>query len=303
MKHMVKWKSRRTAWKKADAGGTGFFPWELLLFSVLAFSRFFDHKLNAHAGTPPLMKSYEAALVLTIIYVLLVLAFGVTVCKKAIQETKRESAYLTSFFMVFMVPFFLHKYYFGTLDMAVWIPVTAALLFLVKTTGELSLKREWAAMVLVVLPALILAVVLGFYKKDVQTLLSGRQFVLLLVFFSPYLFAAVRFVQRLCRGAEPTRRKLYTFSAFFGILPAAVWAAAGDYSRCVFYGFVCAILLTVSFMATGDVWLIQQLKKEKEEVQKWLPIPEVFVFYPLIFITFWMMGWESIPVEEILKLQ
>ena len=41
----------------------------------------------------------------------------------------------------------------------------------------------------------------------------------------------------------------------------------------------------------------------KEEIRKVLPIPAVFVLYPLIFITFWMMGWESIPAEEILKLQ
>ena len=48
---------------------------------------------------------------------------------------------------------------------------------------------------------------------------------------------------------------------------------------------------------------ISQLQETKDKVKEYLPIPEVFILYPLIFITFWMMGNENIPVEKILELQ
>lgn len=184
-----------------------------------------------------------------------------------------------------------------------WIPVTAAASVFGENDGELSLKREWAAMVLVVLPALILAVVLGFYKKDVQTLLSGRQFVLLLVFFSPYLFAAVRFVQRLCRGAEPTRRKLYTFSAFFGILPAAVWAAARRLQQ------MCVLRLCLCHFADGQFHGDRRCvadtatEERKRRGAKMAADSGSVCVLPADFYHILDDGWESIPVEEILKLQ
>ena len=286
------------------------FPAELLFFGVLAFSRFFDHKLQEHAGAFVFMESYGGALVVTLAYLLLFFTFCVFLLRRAGAARNREMGYLISFLAVFMIPFFLHKNYFGTSDTVVLLLVLAAELFLVGMKGKnLSdgsrrlWRRETAILAILLLPGIGTAVVLGFVKGDVQPLLSVRQFIVMLLFFSPYLFFAARFFWRLLRKDRGAQRGIYLAYALGSALPAALWILAGDYSRAVFYAFVCYIFPAVCFAALGDEIFIESMAKEKKKIVQTLSFPAVFVFYPLIFITFWMMGWESIPAEEILKLQ
>lgn len=144
---------------------------------------------------------------------------------------------------------------------------------------------------------------IGIFVPDVRDLLSGRQFVVMLLLLSPYGYWGLRFFGGLLRGTRGRKRWTYVLCAVGGVCPAILWTAAGDYSRAVFYGFVGVILPALCLTALGDAFFVAHVRGMKEEIRKVLPIPAVFVLYPLIFITFWMMGWESIPAEEILKLQ
>ena len=164
-------------------------------------------------------------------------------------------------------------------------------------------KTSLAITILIAGTFTAIATVLGFFVPDVRDLLSGRQFVVMLLLLSPYGYWGLRFFGGLLRGTRGRKRWTYVLCAVGGVCPAILWTAAGDYSRAVFYGFVGVILPALCLTALGDAFFVAHVRGMKEEIRKVLPIPAVFVLYPLIFITFWMMGWESIPAEEILKLQ
>lgn len=226
---------------------------------------------------------------------------------------EREICCLSIFLSAFAVPFFLHRDYFGTADELVLTFVLAALLLVMVKSGREKQKAEsresalektsLAVVILIAGTFTVLAAVLGFLVPDVQDLLSGRQFVVMLLLLSPYGYWGLRFFRGLLGEARGKERWTCLLCAAGGLCPAILWTAAGDYSRAVFYGFVGGILPVLCLTALGDPRIIAHVRTVKEEIRKVLPIPAVFVLYPLIFITFWMMGWESIPAEEILKLQ
>lgn len=288
----------------------GLFPAELLFFCALAFSRFFDHKQSSHPLPFPFMDSYGFALAELLVYLALFCGLCVLLIFLA-KERERDMVYLCEFLAVFLVPFFCHRSYFGTVDMAVWTLVLAvSLVVAARCTGKgeksAVRKKQFLLLLMILLPSVFLAVFLGGPFDDVQTLLSAKQFLLLLIFFSPYLYIGGKFLLELCREVKKRRPEmfgLYFLYACAGWMPAGIWTIVGDYSRAVFYGFVCYLLPAACFVAIGDDFFAARLERIKETVKKVLPMPEVFVIYPLIFITFWMMGWESIPAEEILKLQ
>lgn len=302
------------------------FGLELLYFFLLAFSRFFDHKLQEHPVPFSFMEHYGVAAGLTVIYLLLL--FGLTGAalrlgrKSAYTGEKveeqggireREICWLSIFLSAFAVPFFLHRDYFGAADELVLTFVLAALLLVLGKSGRAEQKAEnresalekisLAVAALIAGTFTVLAAVLGFLLPDVQDLLSGRQFVVMLLLLSPYGYWGLRFFGGLLRGTRGRNRWTYVLCAVGGVCPAILWTAAGDYSRAVFYGFVGVILPALCLTALGEPRVTDRVRTVKEEIRKVLPIPAVFVLYPLIFITFWMMGWESIPAEEILKLQ
>lgn len=302
------------------------FGLELLYFFLLAFSRFFDHKLQEHPVNFSFMEHYGTAVGLTLIYLLLL--FGITGAalwlgqKSAYRGEKveeqegtreREICWLSIFLSAFAVPFFLHRDYFGTSDELVLTFVLAALLLVLGKSGrgeqkaqsrEAALEKTSLAITILIAGTFtVLAAVLGFLVPDVRDLLSGRQFVVMLLLLSPYGYWGLRFFRGLFGEARGKERWTYVLCAVGGVCPAILWTAAGDYSRAVFYGFVGVILPALCLTALGDAFFVAHVQGMKEEIRKVLPIPAVFVLYPLIFITFWMMGWESIPAEEILKLQ
>lgn len=304
------------------------FGLELLYFFLLAFSRFFDHKLLEHPVPFSFMEHYGTAVGLTLIYLLFL--FGVmgaalwlerkrgetgSVCEGAHSSASREReiCWLSIFLSAFAVPFFLHRDYFGTSDELVLTFVLAALLLVLGKSGrgeqkaqsrEAALEKTSLAITILIAGTFTaIATVLGFFVPDVRDLLSGRQFVVMLLLLSPYGYWGLRFFGGLLRGTRGRKRWTYVLCAVGGVCPAILWTAAGDYSRAVFYGFVGVILSALCLTALGDAFFVAHVWGMKEEIRKVLPIPAVFVLYPLIFITFWMMGWESIPAEEILKLQ
>lgn len=304
------------------------FGLELLYFFLLAFSRFFDHKLLEHPVPFSFMEHYGTAVGLTLIYLLFL--FGVMgaalwlgrkmgetgrVCAGAHSSVlrEREICWLSIFLSAFAVPFFLHRDYFGAADELVLTFVLAVLLLVMVKSGREKQKAEnresalektsLAVVILIAGTFTVLAAVLGFLVPDVRDLLSGRQFVVMLLLLSPYGYWGLRFFRGLFGEARGKERWTYVLCAVGGVCPAILWTAAGDYSRAVFYGFVGVILPALCLTALGDAFFVAHVRGMKEEIRKVLPIPAVFVLYPLIFITFWMMGWESIPAEEILKLQ
>ena len=307
------------------------FGLEFLYFFLLVFSRFFDHKLQGHPVPFAFMEHYGAAVGLAVIYLLLLLGLTGVVLrmgkksapgagnKEAEEKTReREICWISIFLSVFAAPFFLHRDYFGAADELVWTFLLAVLLLLLLAANKKNREgirhrteteendeeaAGFAAALLIAGVFTVTAVVLGFLVSDVQDLLSGRQFVVMLLLLSPYGYWGLRFLTGLMRRARGRKRWTYVLCAAGGICPAVLWTAAGDYSRAFFYGFTGIILPTLCLMALGDTLLAAHVRRAKEEIRKVLPIPAVFVLYPLIFITFWMMGWESIPAEEILKLQ
>lgn len=304
------------------------FGLELLYFFLLAFSRFFDHKLQEHPVPFSFMEHYGAAAGLTLIYLLLLFdltgaalwlgrKMGETgrVCEGAHSSASREReiCWLSIFLSAFAVPFFLHRDYFGASDELVLTFVLAALLLVLGKSGrgeqkaqsrEAALEKTSLAITILIAGTFTaIAIVLGFFVPDVRDLLSGRQFLVMLLLLSPYGYWGLRFFGGLLRGTRGRKRWTYVLCAVGGVCPAILWTAAGDYSRAVFYGFVGVILPVLCLTALGEPRFISHVRTAKEEIRKVLPIPAVFVLYPLIFITFWMMGWESIQAEEILKLQ
>ena len=127
------------------------FGLELLYFFLLAFSRFFDHKLLEHPVPFSFMEHYGTAVGLTLIYLLFL--FGVmgaalwlerkrgetgSVCEGAHSSASREReiCWLSIFLSAFAVPFFLHRDYFGTSDELVLTFVLAALLLVLGKSGR-----------------------------------------------------------------------------------------------------------------------------------------------------------------------
>lgn len=280
--------------------GRRYFPAELLFFCVLGFSRFFDHKIISHPVPFDFLENYGVALAEMFVYLALFLGVCALAMRRASSE--RDMGNLCTFLAVFLVPFFLHKNYFGTFDMLLMLLVLAGM------PAVMAGKEQGKTIGLVCFMAVMIlsAIWLGFVEKDVQEILSLKKFLLLILLFSPYLCVGAHFLFSLCREAKKQNDRQYVRCVLYacaGCVPAILWTAAGDYSRAVFYGFVCYLVPAVCFAAQGDGFFAARLKEEKEAVKKVLPLPEIFVAYPLIFIIFWITGWESIPVEEILKLQ
>ena len=195
------------------------FGLELLYFFLLAFSRFFDHKLLEHPVPFSFMEHYGTAVGLTLIYLLFL--FGVmgaalwlerkrgetgSVCEGAHSSASREReiCWLSIFLSAFAVPFFLHRDYFGTADELVLTFVLAALLLVLGKSGrgeqkaqsrEAALEKTSLAITILIAGTFTaIATVLGFFVPDVRDLLSGRQFVVMLLLLSPYGYWGLRFL-------------------------------------------------------------------------------------------------------------
>ncbi len=276
---------------------------EMLYFGLLTFSRFFDHKLQEHDLPFGFMKEYAFAFGATLVYLILFFALGVVLLQKAEETNRWNMCHMIAFSSVFLAPFYLHKSYCGTLDVYLWILVMAVFVLVLLLPKEGREKKEYALIILLVVVEIFTAVAAGVRGKDAQTLLGGTQFVVMILFFLPYFYTAWKFFSGLLQGAGKEQKRKYLLYLAGGIPAPVIWCLLGDYSRVILYGFAYYILLGMMFMALGDGYFAEQIQRTKDKVKEYLPIPEVFILYPLIFITFWMMGNENIPVEKILELQ
>lgn len=291
----------------------------LALFTLVVVFRFFDRGLVYHAARFSIMQNYNfSMLVITGYFFTLFLVYFL--CLNKVQtENKKNIYYLIMFSAVFSLPMFLNINYFGTMDVYVWILVLIQMLFLIIGKVEwlsvplvflityisplsffycetivlfLFLNKYYKQknrryLVLFCINSLIGLIVFFVAKYqenlliDAQMNLTLKQFLLMILCFSPYLYLAFVFLKKL---------KMKWFM-IIGVLPSVVINLyLQDFSRAVFYVFAYFIFVVLCLVVLEDENTISQLEATKTKVKEWIPLPILVIVYPLLFMTFWVAG-------------
>lgn len=308
----------------------------LALFAVVSVFRFFDRVLITHSFPFGIMKQYEFAKIVTVLYGISMFVFYYICLMKCQLNNKKNMYYMIMFISVFTFPMFLNQNYFGTLDVYAWIILFSEVICIVLN------KFEWISIVFTFVMTIIspvtffycecIALVLFLYQyiqkkkkkylfiflvnsligiagfvikflqnsliKDTQVNLSLTQFMAMLLCMSPYVYFAFEFFKGLFKNCEKNKWMLWG-SIILGVLPSVVINLyIQDFARVIFYVFTYFIAIVMSLIVMNDIDVILQIEIVKEKIKKWIPLPIIFIVYPLLFMTFWIAGPLEVMVEN-----
>lgn len=311
------------------------FLFALASFAIVAFIRFFDHKLQMHRAPFAIMQDYKFSLCAIACYFLLMFIFFLNCMFYCEKSKKKILYYLIAFFSVFSFPMFLHSNYFGTMDIYAWLltficgilfvnrklewlSVCASLvltfvspmslfscecmivvLFLYKFFLDKSIKYFILAFLNVLTGSLgfILNYLKVGFHSDAQHAISFEQFGMIVVLMIPYMFFVIPFFSGLIRRVS-WKRKLGWGLLLLGCIPSiAVNMYIEDYSRLLFQVFTYFSFIVISLFSGNDNDTMEQLEITRKQIKEWVPIPVVIIAYPLIIMTLWVSGPLDLFIE------
>lgn len=308
---------------KRDVGFLGI----LALYAIVIVFRFFDRGLIYHAARFSVMQNYNFSLLVIFGYFVMLFLLYFVCLNKVDVKNKKNTYYLIMFSTVFMLPMFLNVNYFGTMDVYAWILLMTQLVCLVLCKME-WMTIPLAFLMTYISPitffyceTIVLFLLLNKYLKqknkkylvffcinsfigivsfcvskmqntlptDVQMNLSLKQFALMIICLSPYLYWGFLFLKKMSA-------KLFMV---VGALPSIVINIyLHDYARAIFYVFTYFIIIVMCLVVLKDEETIIQLESTKTEIKKWIPLPILVIVYPLLFMTFWIAGPLALMAEN-----
>ena len=306
------------------------------VFVVFSISRFFQHSMVFHAAPLEILQDYVVAEIATFLFLALQLFFYFMVVRMVSSEKRRVVRYIAIFLMIFLVPFYLCGSYFGAMDIYAWsflfvfimglcaggrksailaVPVCFLTVWVspmsVLSIGYIELlllyeryleKKEkvwlWnmGVSLVVMLLALWGAWKSGYFSTDAQWRGSSLRMAAMVIFMSPYLYMAWKFLAELIKGAGK-RKSIYVFYSIGGLFPAVVWTCCHDYGRGILYTFCYYLVMGIALIVLGDEYFYSHVETLKDKIKSKLPIPGMVIAYVFIFLTFWVVG-EQILLEE-----
>jgi len=307
----------------------------LVFFALASFSRFFDEKLHSHTALFPWMKEYDAVIVSTVVYFIIIFVLFVVCIACCREKYKSNIYYLVCFYSTFAFPMFLSADYFGCTDIYAWMLTWIGGILLVTKRFEwmLILISFCIALispisvfsgVCIILAILIyrffakkenrylgysiasfvaacigfmVAKMLGGFDLDAQQVLSLERFAVMVIFMSPYLYIAMKFFGNLVHKAE-SKQKWGIVCWIIGILPSSIVCIyLQDYARAFFHVFSYFILSVIIHIASGEEPVEEQLENVKEKIKEWSPIPILIIAIPFLFMTLWISGQQFLLTE------
>lgn len=310
-----------------------------LFYAVLTYARFFKHSIVFHSTPMGWMQQYDKVFVVTIGMIVFYILFFSYVCQMVARERKRNLICLSFLVVSLWSMMYWSQPYFGSTDIYAWtilllsslllfwqkaewmIPVLALLSCAISPMSILSAgvlyivflgqkyitskDTKYRTIGIVVALAEMLGVILtmltGYFSKDVQVVMSQKRMIVTLILWLPYVWVLYRFVMDSLKRCDNRKEKCFCRIFPFGGLPSLIlWIGMGDYVRALcnliyYYGFSLIFAELIECKLITDTVDI-----EKINVKQKLPLPEIFVIYPLIFVVFWMVGVDILPQESIL---
>lgn len=308
----------------------------LSFFALACFSRFFDEKLNVHTALFSFMQNYEVVFAFTVLYFVILFGFYLICIAKGEKSSKKNIYYLIVFYSFFAFPMFLSADYFGAMDIYAWMLtwigggllviekqewITILICCVISLLSPMSVlsgccvfiaihiykffakkgnKYLWFAIGCFVSSALGVLVTkhMGTFSSDVQSVISLKRFVVLILYLSPYLVLAGKFFGGLfCRSID--NKKWGWFFLIVGIVPSSIiYIYLQDYARAFFHVFSYFILNIIICLSINDKDVSFELERTKKIIKKWFPVPVLIIIIPLLFMTLWISG-EQVLMTEI----
>ena len=310
----------------------------LLIFSLIAASRFFDHTLLFHSAPMGIMQQYNFSQLIYTVYLIIMFIMFSFFLRKTETQMRKCVYYLIVFLTIFMVPMYLYADYFGATDVYAWILfflgvfllfaerlewgmllmafistclspmslfytvcMSAALLFYrAVQKGEKKYLFLAAGEILMGMIGFFIAYIVGYFTSDAQQTLSWHRFLVVTILLSPYLVFVIRFWNKIIQISN-YKMKLAYAGLIAGSIPSVFVALyIQDFIRAIFMFFVWMLLIGILLPLFRDEKVIEQWGKTEVEVMKYIPIPPMIIGYPLIILTLWIYGPLQLIVETVL---
>lgn len=311
----------------------------LLFYGVLIYARFFKHSMVFHSTPMGWMQQYDKVLVVTIGIVVFFSLFFSYAYQRVRYQRKRNLLCLSFLMVSLWSMMYWFQPYFGSTDIYAWtillfsslllfwqkvewmIPVLALLSCTISPMSILSVgvlyivflgqkyitsegtKYRTIGIVVALAEMMGVAVtmLMGYFSKDVQVVMSQEKMIVTLIFWLPYAWVLFHFMMDSLKQCDNRKEKWFCRLFPLGGLPSLIlWIGMGDYVRALcnliyYYGFSLIFAELIECKLITDTVDI-----EKINVKQKLPLPEIFVIYPLIFVVFWMVGVDILAQESIL---
>lgn len=303
-------------------------------------ARFFDHTLLFHSAPMGVMQTYSFSQFAVSLYFMALLLFSVWTLKHTSDKNAKTVYYLIALWSVVALPMYLYTNYFGAMDVFAWILLIIAAFFLLEKKFEwMTIQTSFVtvcicpmALFYSVCPmvgllgyrafsnpickkkytryafltfavgvcGIIVAKWMQYFTTDAQMTISWHKFVIILLMLSPYAVLAFRFWEKMLAGKSFEKQIAYLSLAFAGVPAAAVTLYVQDYVRHFFTLFFYYIFVVLFLLADQNKDTEFQVQNIKGFLQKWLPMPEMVIIYPMIFFTFWVYGPLELLEETLL---
>lgn len=314
------------------------FIFALALFAALAIIRCFDYTLAYHVTIFSIMQNYKFAILVTLGYFVVLFFMYLTCIAYCDEKQKRNLHYLIAFLSIFSFTMFLPAAYFGTTDVYAWllaffmgtllvmekgewmtIPLSVVLTILSPTSificscliivillYKFFAKNDKKYLIYALLNGIasvlgvLVVIVHSSIEIDIQNHISFKQFLVVLVMLSPYLYIALSFFAGVFKRLNDRKTKGFLF-VILGVIPSVVINLnIKDYTRALYYVFFYFISIIMFLVAMKDEDVSTELEVTKNKLTDYLPIPAILIAYPLVIITIWISGFQFLLEETLL---
>ena len=242
-------------------------------FALLCVFRFWDRKMHEHSIWISFLHNYHVMILITAVYVMTLILFGVWVLAYAKKEEQRVYEYFLTLLYMVSFPAFLSDKYFGCADIVGIIAFVGCFVIL--------FYRRMSKYYLVILFTLMQIP----FMKDVCVDLSAKKFAFTLVF---YMITIGYFWAK-------NKKEIIVW---MGLPGGVIWWCLGDYNRGLFYlmtgaiyGCFYSLLLKENQGDDGSV----------EEAKESYFVAVGLLICVAMFVTFWMYGKPLLMKEKILE--
>lgn len=308
-------------------------------FGFLCVLRYYNENMMQHLWALSILGNRRIIQGMTAVFFLILIGVAGQALRKVSKENRSGIYYMATLLAVCLMPMFICDSYMGSPDLYAWViillcivalldgrcdgivlpgillaaytcPMIAfsggALLFaavLAKGMCEDNKRNmvQAAGMVVMALVAFVLAKGTYGFAADVQGRISGKRFLVIVLFFLPYIYAIFKFFVALIKEQTDGRHRLAYLLCGLGSVPGfLLWAYLGDYCRAVIYAFVYYLLLLL-ILYCQDLAFQTSWNTFRLWIKEKVVLEPVVVIYPLIILTFWMVSNDFIDAESIIE--
>ena len=276
----------------------------LIFFNFLLWVRFFDKKMVERELIFKAMGEYRFAELMTVIYMLCILGFSCFSLKMVSDKYHHDMYYLILLFVTLTVPMYTCDDYIGSFDIYIGMPVILLIMlcvYLYKNGNRIA--REFLyLMPLAMIVSYSYSANHGLLDKMAVERVELNRFIAIMILFSPYIVIGAVLLAKLLKDKSTQNPFMYVYFAFAGIAGFYEWTSKQDYVRAILVTFAYFVFVSIVLIIVGNQSFLEKYDYIKTLIREKLALPIVFVLYPLIIVTFFMIAMDKVDVEKIIEL-